>query len=617
MIIRWLINGWKKSPAVLDVAIILALLSAMLVANVDWIFTRPGWLDPWMYFGFFQHYDVSSYLAGNKKIARLPWILVGFAFNKTLPAIPAAFALHVSCFGLGALGLYAVTARLFGRLAAVVTAITYLTWIPIHGPAGWDYHDTLLPVVYFASYLSLLWATSSYERAFVKFTAVGALYALAIHTNILAALLVPALLIRGLHQARSWWRQCRRTGQWLCTSIAGTFAGAAAITVILGAVNLASGRQFLFFDELISRSLLLIRHENIEKAWMDPWSSFWWLKEEHTSMFEVVLVLIAVCALLNVKRWSLGNLLASSAACSMLEFVAVLSLFVAGHVAGHPLLSPFYMLMPAALPLFAALAALVAVTSKTGSDRDHRLSTLVTSVTAVTIAFIVAIQFIGHVTVDPTLFRWRPEVFYNLPPIAITLCGFAVAAILAHFLRTTGFNSALAIGALAVALGQSNTIWPLTSQDWTPYSFRSRCPQDRALLAAVSDFDKKAFELMREGVQVLPWYDTNEVVNTNPDCSLASWQIGGPLFAMGYGFSNLGPWDVRASPKMPLKVATALDPSHDAVAVIGNSDAYVRDVLHRLQRQRSDWHRGPVYEIGRYGLGFRVSIITGSKGIKT
>ncbi|HEU4690271.1 MAG TPA: hypothetical protein VFS23_17990, partial [Vicinamibacterales bacterium] len=84
-----------RSPRVVAAGLIATVAPlALLLSNSDWFFTREGYLDPWNYVGLFHHYLDPDYLPEDYKLARLPWILVGFLVNSVLPPVPAAYVLH-------------------------------------------------------------------------------------------------------------------------------------------------------------------------------------------------------------------------------------------------------------------------------------------------------------------------------------------------------------------------------------------------------------------------------------------------------------------------------------------------------------------------------------------
>ncbi|GEM_PF-4742316 len=603
----------RSTSWIVDVAAILLVLAAMIVANTDWLFTRPGWLDPWIYFGFFRHYNVPGYLADNKKIARLPWILLGFAINKSLPTIPASFILHAGLFTAGIVALYAVAREMFGRLAAAIATLSYMTWQPIQGSAGWDYHNTLVPVVYFAAYFMLISSARNQESPLRRYIWFGAIYALAVHTNVLTLLVLPALLIRLGHLAVVQHMPGRLLKQWLSRIFGGALLGGAGITILLGFINVAFGRTFFFFGDLASRSLFLIKHVGIERIWWEPWSDFWWLKEDHTPMFEAILIAILAYAIWHWRGCSLRALFASSAACAMLEFIVTLSLFGVGQAAGHPLLSPFYMLMPAALSMFIALAALASRVTRSAAGEDNAVITL----SVLLCAAIFGIQFVGRLVLKPGLFEWVPAWWENLPPMILILAGFAVAAgterqsrLFVSMRARVAFASLGAV-LLSTAIAQANTLWPESSGTWIPYEVGTRCAQHRALLRAVTDFDKDMFPLMAAGKEVLPWFDYAEHHGPSADCQLSAWQVGGgPLYAMGYGELNIGPWDVEKTPLIPLPTVAQLSPTKTVIALITNDRAYLSQFMGHLQAANPSWHAGRSFTIGGYGMQYTVHLLS-------
>lgn len=595
----------------IDVAAILLVLAAMIVANTDWLFTRPGWLDPWIYFGFFRHYNVPGYLADNKKIARLPWILLGFAINKSAPPIAASFMLHAGLFIAGVVALYATVRQMFGRLSAVIAALAYATWQPIHGSAGWDYHNTLVPLLYFAAYLTLIVASGTRESRFLPLVWFGVLYALTVHTNVLTLLFLPALLIRLSHIGVSHRFSGHLLTRWLSRVFAGALLGGIGITILLGIINVAFGRGFFFFGELAFRSLFLLKHEAIERVWMEPWSNLWWLREDHTPMFEAILLAILGYALWHWRGWSFRGLIESSAACAMLEFVVTVSLFTAGHLAGHPLLSPFYMLMPATLPLFVALGALTTGITKNVVDDARPLLTLSVLLCAATFG----VQFVGRLALSPNVFAWRPSWWLNLPPILLVLGGFIIAAglvqISQQFARARITLASLSAFLLSTAIAQANTSWPQGSRAWVPYEFGAHCPQHRALLLAVTDFDTQMFPLMASGKYVVPWFDHAEQHGPSADCQLSAWQIGGgPLYAMGYGELNIGPWDVEDSPVIPESTVRRLSPTKTLIALISNDPAYQSRFIRSLRRMDSAWHVARSFTIGGDGMQYAIHLMS-------
>ena len=111
----------------------------------------------------------------------------------------------------------------------------------------------------------------------------------------------------------------------------------------------------------------------------------------------------------------------------LLGYVLTFGIFAVAHAFGHPLLTPFYMLMPAALPMFVAIAALISVTSETPTNR------LAVTGLVIFAAFAFGLQFVGHFSINPTSFAWHPAFWYNMPPFIVMIAGFLAAALMREF----------------------------------------------------------------------------------------------------------------------------------------------------------------------------------------
>lgn len=576
----------------------------MLVANIEWVFTRPDWVDTWMYFGFFRHYDVSDYLAGNKKIARLPWILVGFVINKLFTPTVAAIVLHVGCFALGAFYFYRLAFELFGRPAAVIATLAYITWVPNHGSGGWDYHNTLLPVLYFTAYRALIWASSAERGKFAKFFVFGVLYALAVHTNLLVILLVPALIARAVYQRR---RTDVRgmNGRWLRDVATGTVLGGLSITCVLGLVNVISGRSFFFWNILVSRSAFLVEHPVLEKSWWFPWSDPWWTSNIDTPMINVVVILILAFAVFHRHGWSLRASMVSSAACAMLEYMLSVAVFAFGQTLGHPLLEPFYMAMPLTLPMFLAIAALV---SEIGSDVRYGTALTVFAASAF------GLQFVGRLSISPDLFfNWKPGTWTSdLPPMIVIMAGFAIAAVIKRLsFQFPQTGTLAACGCIALALGQANMLWPIATDDRAPYDYRRvDCKVNQTLLSAVAEADDILYPLLKEGHQIALWYRGDEFAGSSPSCRLANYQLGRPLYAMNYGAANVHYWDPETDVEIPDRMLDQIVARRNVLVLVTNDNTYVSRTVARMHLRDHGWGQSAIYTVGKNGITFGLHVIT-------
>ena len=96
-------GGWRRIAwiASLDNArnclLLAAIPLAMSIVNVNWLFTPIGSIDPWVNVGYFLHYSDPTFLNSYYKIARLSWIIPGFAAYQVFSPVVASYVLHVGC----------------------------------------------------------------------------------------------------------------------------------------------------------------------------------------------------------------------------------------------------------------------------------------------------------------------------------------------------------------------------------------------------------------------------------------------------------------------------------------------------------------------------------------
>src|SRR3954470_8650363 len=81
---------------------------ALLLFTTDWILTPISYIDPWHYVGFFHLYDVPGFSRGAYKLARLPWILIGWLVHQMLPSFAAAIVLHAVFLVAATTGMFAL-----------------------------------------------------------------------------------------------------------------------------------------------------------------------------------------------------------------------------------------------------------------------------------------------------------------------------------------------------------------------------------------------------------------------------------------------------------------------------------------------------------------------------
>src|SRR5262245_12635161 len=224
----------------------------LLIANRDWFFTPEGFLDPWQYVGFFRLYQDLDYLPEEYKLARLPWILVGHAITRFMPTMPAAYVLHAIFLCALPLTFFGATYVLLRQTSlSAVVALCLGFYTHMHGPGGWDYHNTPSGPFFLAT-LWVLVLPSSLRGGAAALTFAGVMAALTAHANLTTVNLFPALLY--IHLAASRAESGRwPSGRMVFSRFCWTLFGALLITVALGVINWSVGRDFVFFSGLVRK----------------------------------------------------------------------------------------------------------------------------------------------------------------------------------------------------------------------------------------------------------------------------------------------------------------------------------------------------------------------------
>ena len=223
--------------------VVLALLPwACLEFNRDWIYSPQGTIDPWIYHGYFHRFPefVSTLYAGLYYGTRLAWIVPGYVAYALLPPHAANLVLHLSVYYLAIFAIYHLVSILAGRGSALLAAVAFGTFGPILISLGWDYVDGAVIAYSTAAWACLVSAARSPSPTW-KVVAAGAASAAMVHSNLGALILVPGLLLsyafaRG---RESFSVNVVRGAAWL--------AGAAVLTLVLGAVDAWAGGPWLFF----------------------------------------------------------------------------------------------------------------------------------------------------------------------------------------------------------------------------------------------------------------------------------------------------------------------------------------------------------------------------------
>ena len=115
----------------------------LLSVNDSWTFLAPyGWIDPYLYTGFFIDLKGLLHSFGHTYYAsRLPWLLLGNAAHRFSPDT-ANIVLRLTLFYGGVFPLFVIVQALWkNRLAATIAALLLGAHTHFLSSIGWDYVD--------------------------------------------------------------------------------------------------------------------------------------------------------------------------------------------------------------------------------------------------------------------------------------------------------------------------------------------------------------------------------------------------------------------------------------------------------------------------------------------
>jgi len=166
----------------------------LLAAGTDAFgFDPPGWLDSFMYLGYFWHYPAHlPALDHDYKASRLPWILPGYVIHWLGDTAAASVVLAFATLSAAGAALYLVVRDITqDRVAAAISAaaLTSCTWA--HGIGGWNY-QMLAATDYFWVATWLAFRTATAGAAWSAFLS-GLCAAAAAHTHLQFATFLPLL----------------------------------------------------------------------------------------------------------------------------------------------------------------------------------------------------------------------------------------------------------------------------------------------------------------------------------------------------------------------------------------------------------------------------------------
>jgi hypothetical protein len=460
--------------------VVLSLPWIVLSLDTTWLFAYAtssyGFIDPWVYFGFF--FDLVPHIRAFKGAyftTRLTWTVPGAIVYHVFSPITATYVLHLTLFYASILSLYFILKATVSRPAALLATLlmafhSYFLW-----SIGWPYIDGPANMYVLLTLAALTCAARSTNPKW-WLAAAGTLAAKAIYCQFFLIVFSP-LIFGYYYFARPQMGHQRATSQW--KPFAGGFA---FVTLAFGIFNMAINGRFLFFINSVGMAAKLVVNHNPYNDSTYGWlSSATWLVLPAVATMGALVCTIRRRSLLSIPNAELllfwqRYLLLSIATMLFWQFV------------GQPVLqlsTYASYLLPA---VFLALGSQIAIVAH--CMRKRALALLYTAVLVIGIA--------------PLLLSVESNAVLALRahPILISFAVGALATLgIARQVRRAG---ALSILALAISIGTLNAA--TSTRTWThgslPHDERS---QESALLA-IADSVRTVQQLDPAG-NLYFWYD--------------------------------------------------------------------------------------------------------------
>jgi hypothetical protein len=470
---------WKVGY-VLAVPVLLALFAAP-----DFFFDPPGWLDPFVYVGYFRHYAEHLPLFDEYyKASRLPWVLPGFVSFRLFGPVAGTYVLQLGTLSFGLACLYgALRDSLDAGAALLATALLgTCTWF--HGSGGWNYHMGVTAAYFLAAVWCLNRAAAG-GRAPAWYFLAGAALGLTVHTHLFMAAFGPGLVVHYVLSCRSAWRRLS------LADVPAGLAGAAAVTGALCLVNRCSGGTWLFFLPQVQYTLALSRSGNYMHlppgAWL-PLASW--------------LALPAAAVLSCPLAWLLGRPGAGGRGLMVLSYQAQ-CLLAAGaccycqFVKKQTILQPDYMAVALLGPAVLALAAFL-----------HSVRDRFAGVSAHRVALVGLALFVVPLLAAFQIGRWLPGGAVRVPsvpvlrdwplllPVALTVTGVAVIALRRR--SAAGWLAGLAL------VSAGNVVIHRPAGNGMP----------REMLRFIAEADRFTTRLDPTLTDIKYWFDYQETIGT-------------------------------------------------------------------------------------------------------
>ena len=298
------------------------------------LFTGYGYVDPWVYFGYFRNLVEfkRSLLPGNEFGAHLSWILPGAAVHKLFPPLAANCILHLGVRTLGSVSLFLTLKWVVWARRAFAAAMLFSLnpWFTF--ATAWDYVDGIAIAYCLLTMALLTWAAIEPVRRWVLVAAGMALAAM-VYSNAEWAMLTPLLPLYYLGLTRAWHGTPLRGSFFVLCRWFG--AGCVIATVALAAVNYRLEGRWLFY----AGPALEAFHRNRPPA---PWFQGLWRNGGPSLWLPFAMAAAAASAVVLVGEGRRAFRPATGAALFSWMFLAALAWMIVRQLLGNPVLGTPY-----------------------------------------------------------------------------------------------------------------------------------------------------------------------------------------------------------------------------------------------------------------------------------
>jgi hypothetical protein len=530
-------------------------------ANDNWLYSSIGHLDTWYYVAYGLYWSDPTFLTGDYKASRLPWVLYEFLHYRLLGPEIAVPVIQLGCYLWLLIGNYVFTRRLFDPLVSSLTSVGLVLWTHIHANAGADYHNTLCgPLFVWCAYATI---RPMQERAAAPwFMIAGGLYLALVVTNPHYLNLSPALVILGLFP----WLQRQRDYRYLLMCCFWVVFGAAVTFLMLGLVNLLDGRRFLFIEQLVSMTKFLVFQGG--NRWWKGWD--WWILDigsVHLGSIAAMLIIAGseLALLFRLRRWDSTN---RGAALLHTIYIFHVLLWIIWQSAGQTTLDYDYFAYPLWVPWFWSLAAVLAVRVP---HLNARLSHVVSGFAIITLAVLAVVSLLYGSSLHALALR---QFHYTLFQAGLAMIAFYLLLVGTSIIRAGAIVATFVVVFPLVNLLSEGASW------YGPTACRYGRDGFRSVINA-SQFISRSVAIHENA---LLWFDETEAMPNQPHCPR---NIGYNLF--GYllvGFGTLGPWwpmkPIEAIPADAIQKAA--DPRY-VVAIVTSAPSNVEKLSKRFAEQ--------------------------------